>query len=81
MSARRVSVASWLGERLTEMKKPSGRPMVVIQSLAWAAACSKASRPSFSIWPERSASGTNSSGVTMPRVGWVQRISASAPAI
>ena len=34
--------------------------------------------PSVPIRPKRSASGMNSPGSTMPRVGWFQRSSASA---
>ena len=48
-------------------------------------ACSHA-RPStqlpiVTIWPESSATGMKSAGGTDPRVGWVQRSSASAPMI
>ena len=51
------------------------------RSLAYVHASCSTQRPIATIRPVSSASGMKSSGGTMPRSGWIQRISASTPEI
>ena len=79
-AARRAKPAdsSWRGDRLTESRKPA---MPRVHGPASRHARVRTRSPSSSIRPLSSATATNTSGATGPNSGWVQRASASAPAI
>ncbi len=57
----------WFGNRVLQARRPCGRPP------------SSTQRPIGTMRPVSSASGMKSSGGTMPRTGWIQRIRASTP--
>ena len=70
---------SWAPETFTPMPSPGWPGYFARQSAPWWHAFLSTHRPSSPISPLSSASGTKLSGITIPRVGWRQRTSASTP--
>ncbi len=78
VSATRPGWCSWVGERLTLIRR-AAPPCSCCQTRAWRTASSRTHRPRGTISPVRSASGMKRSGPSTPYCGWDQRTSASAP--
>ena len=79
VSATRPGWCSWVGERLTLIRRGPPSAWRSCQYRAWRTASSSTQRPSGTISPVCSASGMNRSGPSTPCCGWHQRTSASAP--
>ena len=77
--SRSPSRASWAADRLTVTVERRRRPLDRQRRRPAGSASNSTARPSSRIAPLSSASGMNSSGATIPRVGWRHRASASAP--
>ena len=67
----RFLLESWVGDRLTATHTSSGHCAASSQARLMTHS------PSATISPISSATGMNSTGETMPRSGWCQRIRAS----
>ena len=69
----------WRAERFTQVTKRSGSSTSRLQRAAWAQASRITNSPSGRMSPVASATGMKVLGATSPRVGEVQRSSASTP--
>ena len=80
-SAANPGSCSWQADTLTAIVPGASGPYVLIHSAPCRTASRSTQRPSGTISPFSSATGTNAPGPSRPPVGCCQRTSASTPMI